>query len=84
MKKFVSVCFVLVLVFQLLTNLSFADRAEDCKNLVIKAIGVIKENGPEYSLRVFSASKGPFIDKELYVFACSLDNVMLAHLTGTT
>jgi signal transduction histidine kinase len=29
--------------------------------------------------KVFSASKGPFIDRELYVFVCSMNNKMLAH-----
>jgi cytochrome c len=79
MKRYVSVCFILMLAFQLSAGLSFADRAEDCQNLVAKAVDFMKENGPEYSFKVFSASKGPFIDRELYIFACSLDNVMLAH-----
>jgi cytochrome c len=79
MKRYVPVCFLLMLVFQLSTGLAFADRADDCQKLVDKAVDFTKENGPEYSLKVFSASKGPFIDKELYVFACSMDNVMLAH-----
>ena len=79
MKRCVSVCFVLMLVFHLFTGFALADRAQDCRNLVTKAVDFVKEKGPEYSLKVFSASKGPFIDKELYVFACSMDNVMLAH-----
>lgn len=79
MKRYVAVCFVLMLAFQLFTSLAIAERAEDCRNLVAKAVDFIKDNGPEYSLKVFSASKGPFIDKELYIFACSMDNVMLAH-----
>jgi len=79
MKEVAVVGFVLVVILHLASGLSFAERAEDCQTLVTRAIDFVKDKGSDYAFRVFSASKGPFIDKELYVFACSLDNIMLAH-----
>jgi len=79
MKKLAATCFIVTLVLQFSTSVSFAERADDCEVLVTKAVDFIKEKGPEYSCKVFSAQKGPFIDRELYIFACSMDNVMLAH-----
>jgi cytochrome c len=58
---------------------AFDDRSSASLELVEKAEGFIKEKGKDYALKVFCASKGPFIDKELYVFACSMDNRLLAH-----
>ncbi len=79
MKKFAGTCFILMLVLHLSASLSIADRAEDCQLLVEKAVSFVQEKGPDYAFKVFSAMKGPFIDRELYIFACSLDNVMLGH-----
>lgn len=55
------------------------DRSLACVQMVEKAEAFIQEKGPKYALKVFSVSKGPFINKELYVFACSMNNIMLAH-----
>ncbi len=55
------------------------DRSADCVEMVQKAESLIGEKGKDYALKVFSASKGPFINGELYVFACSMDNRLLAH-----
>ncbi|MBI4962635.1 MAG: cache domain-containing protein [Desulfomonile tiedjei] len=82
MKPFIA--FVMALVVTCQTAPVFAasensDRATDCVQLVEKAISFIEEKGGDYALKVFSAQKGPFIDKELYVFAVSMENVILAH-----
>jgi cytochrome c len=79
MKKVAATCFIIMLFLQLSTGVSLADRAEDCQVLVAKAVDFIQDKGPEYAFKVFSAMKGPFIDRELYIFVCSLDNVMLGH-----
>ncbi len=55
------------------------DKSLACVEMVEKAEAFIQEKGPDYALKVFSVSKGPFVDKELYVFACSMSNIMLAH-----
>ena len=56
-----------------------SDKASECVEIAEKAAAFAHEKGKDYALRVFSVSKGPFIDRELYVFACSMGNVMLAH-----
>ncbi|MBI5249662.1 MAG: cache domain-containing protein [Desulfomonile tiedjei] len=70
----------LTLVAAALTGWVFAaDQSTVCLELADKAEDFIHEKGKEYALKVFSASKGPFIDKEMYVFACSMDGKLLAH-----
>lgn len=54
-------------------------RAEDCEALVEKAVAFMQEKGTDYASKVFSTSRGPFVNRELYVFAVSLDDVLLAH-----
>ncbi len=56
-----------------------SEKSTGCVEMAEKAQKFIQEKGEGYALRVFSASKGPFIDKEMYVFACSMDNKLLAH-----
>jgi cytochrome c len=58
---------------------SDSEKAAECVEIAEKAASFVQEKGTDYALRVFSVSKGPFIDKDLYVFACSMDGVMLAH-----
>lgn len=79
----IAVGLSLVVMFMALTIIPIpalaADRSDDCLAMVQKAESLIGDKGKDYALRVFSASKGPFIEQELYVFACSMDNRMLAH-----
>lgn len=56
-----------------------ADKDADCQMLVENAVAFVREKGLDYAIRVFSARKSPFIDGEMYIFALSMDNVMLAH-----
>jgi cytochrome c len=56
-----------------------ADKASECVEIAEKAATFVQEKGTDYALKVFSTCKGPFIDRELYVFACSMNGVMLAH-----
>ncbi len=79
MQKFATLGFVVILILHLGANLAFGDKAADCEALVTKAIAFVKDKGSEYALKVFSAQNGPFVKKELYIFACSLDNTMVAH-----
>jgi cytochrome c len=65
--------------FSLPAYASDLDKEAKCLKIAEKAEFFVREKGTEYALKVFSASKGPFIDGELYVFCCSMDGVMLAH-----
>ncbi len=68
-----------VFVFFVSTAQAAENRAAKCEELVDKAVTFVQKKGTDYALKVFNCSKGPFIDRDLYVFVLSLDNVMLAH-----
>jgi hypothetical protein len=55
------------------------DKSSECLELAEKAEAFVMEKGVAYAAKVFSASKGPFINGEMYVFVCSMDNKLLAH-----
>jgi cytochrome c len=55
------------------------DKSALCVQMADKAEAFLQEKGKAYALKVFSVSEGPFIHKGLYVFACSMDNKLLAH-----
>lgn len=78
MKKYMFLVFVGLFSILSPSGPALADRADDCVNLVNKCIDFFQKNGRDYTLKVLSC-KGPFTDKELYVFALSMDNIMLAH-----
>jgi signal transduction histidine kinase len=46
---------------------------------VEKAIPIFKEQGVQPALKAINDPKGPFVKGEMYIFALSMDNVMLAH-----
>jgi cytochrome c len=56
-----------------------SDKSLACVEMVEKAQTLILDKGQDYACKVFCASKGPFINQDLYVFACSIDNKLLAH-----
>ncbi|MFC1836193.1 cache domain-containing protein [Thermodesulfobacteriota bacterium] len=55
------------------------DKEEQIKSLVDKAAATFKEKGRDYTLKLIGTISGPFRKGELYVFAVSTDNLMLAH-----
>jgi len=52
---------------------------DDAVELVTKAVAYVKEVGKDKALATFNDPKGPFIKGELYVFAYTLQGVILAH-----
>lgn len=54
------------------------ERAKESIALAKKAAALFKEKGKDYALKVIN-SKIALTDGELYVFALSMDNTMLAH-----
>jgi len=56
-----------------------ADKAEDAVNLVDKAVDTFKDQGKDSALKSINDAKGPFIKGEIYVFAATMDNVLLGH-----
>jgi cytochrome c len=62
-----------------LVSVSFvaADQADDCVRLVGKAIAMFKEMGREATLKAINDPKGPFVEGDLYLFALTMDNVLV-------
>ncbi len=52
---------------------------DDAIALVTKAVAHVKDAGKEKALADFNDPKGPFVKGELYVFAYTLQGVILAH-----
>ena len=59
--------------------LSHATEADDAKTLVKRAAAYVKYQGKDKALAEINTPKGMFDKGELYVFAYSLQGVMLAH-----
>jgi cytochrome c len=56
-----------------------AEQAEDARALVERAVAMFKANGREAAMKTINRKDSPFIKGDLYVFAFSMDNLMLAH-----
>jgi cytochrome c len=78
MKPF-SIMFTLVLLLMVAVGSAIADKTEDTVNLVDKAVVMFKEKGKDVALKAINDDKGPFIKGEIYVFAATMDNVMIGH-----
>ena len=82
MKKVTA--FVASLIFSVLSlsSQAFAAPKDDALDLVAKAVAHVKEVGKEKALADFNDAKGPFVKGELYVFAYTLQGVIIAHPTN--
>jgi cytochrome c len=58
---------------------AWADSAYDCKYIVDKAVAMFKDQGKEAALKAINDPNGPFVKGELYVFAATLQNAIVAH-----
>lgn len=56
-----------------------ADQAEDATSLVEKAVVMFKEQGSAAALKAINDPKGPFVKGDLYIFALTMDNVLVGH-----
>lgn len=57
----------------------FADQQSDSVEIVDKAVESFQSKGKDYTLKLINTMSGPFRKGEVYVFAISLDGIMLAH-----
>ncbi len=78
MKRNLVLAFSVALVAMFLGT-ALADQAADSKALVEKGVAMFKEKGAEATIKAIDDPKGPFIKDDLYIFAVSLDNKVLAH-----
>lgn len=77
MKRIVLTLVVIGTILSVLV--SHATEADDAKTLVKRAAAYVKYQGKDKALAEISTPKGMFDKGELYVFAYSLQGVMLAH-----
>lgn len=54
------------------------EKAQDCVNAVEKSLELFKTKGTDYALKAINSKFG-FTKREIYVFAISMNNVVLAH-----
>ena len=78
MRRIVVLTLMLATVLASTNAWAQTDRSSDCINLVKTCLAMFRDKGPEYALKAID-SKSVFIDKELYIFALNMNNVMLAH-----
>lgn len=52
---------------------------EEAQAMVEKAIAFYKDVGREAALAEFNNNKGKFVDRDLYVFICDTDGMVIAH-----
>ena len=69
----------LALVAAVFVGFANADKAEDTVSLVNKAVIMFKDQGKDVALKAINDEKGPFIKGEIYIFAATMDNVLVGH-----
>lgn len=74
---------VLAIVF--LVTVPFVASAQDATatQLVDNALGIWKDKGKDYALKVINASAGPLKKGPMYTFACDFSGKILAHPAQT-
>ena len=78
MKHFSVLVGIFLLMFAV-TCPTMADQAEDAQNLVEQAIAMMNGQGKVAALKAINDKNGPFVKGDLYVFALTMDNVMVGH-----
>ena len=79
MKRIVLACVIILFVVVGFVCAQDRGTAEEAKAMLDKAIAFYKVNGPEKAFETFNDPKGPFVNKDLYVFAVDLNGKVLAH-----
>ena len=74
-----SIMCAIALALGIFVGSATADKAEDAVNLVNQAVDTFKNQGKDSALKAINDAKGPFIKGEIYVFAATMDNVLLGH-----
>jgi cytochrome c len=78
MKRIVALLVVLSLLAPQAGVLAGGQDAK-CQALIENCLALFKEKGREAALAAINNPRGPYVRADLYVFALSLENVMLAH-----
>jgi cytochrome c len=78
-KLFVSLLAVLFIAVACAALAQDRGKPEEAKALVKKAVAFLKSEGKEKGLVQIKNPQGPFIYKDLYVYASSMDGTNLGH-----
>jgi hypothetical protein len=82
MKSIITVILTGLVCFMCVINSNASDPATEAKGLVDDAIAMFRKKGREYTLKVMNSVSGPFRSGSMYVFAISMEGVMLANLAN--
>ena len=53
--------------------------ADEARAMLDRAVAFYKANGPEEAFVAFNDPQGPFVNKDLYIFAVNMDGKVVAH-----
>ncbi len=81
MKRMLGIVLACVLVLSVATLTRGAEvgTAAEAEALVKKAVAYIKANGQDKAFAEFGNSKGPFVDRDLYITVYDMSGKCLAH-----
>jgi len=79
MKKIVVAFTVILFVVVSLAYAEDRGTPAEAKAMLDKAVAFYKANGPEKAVAAFNDPKGPFVHKDLYIFAVDMKGKIIAH-----
>jgi cytochrome c len=78
-KRMVVASIVILFVAVGLAYAQDRGTAAEAKAMLNNAVAFYKTNSPEKAFAAFNDPKGPFVDKDLYIFAVDLNGKVVAH-----
>ena len=78
MKKIAILVAILGVVLSPCAGLFAGDKDAQVKALVEKGVAMVKQQGKDATLKTINDLKGPFVKGELYLFANTMKNIILA------
>src|SRR5664279_4163809 len=79
MKRIVVAVTIILFVVVSFAYAENRGTSAEAKTMLDKAIAFYKANGPEKAVAAFNDPKGPFVYKDLYVFAVNMNGRIIAH-----
>ena len=78
MRKIAILVVILGVALSPAAGLFAGDKDAQVKGLVEQGVAMVKQQGKDTTLKAINDLKGPFVKGELYLFANSLNNIVLA------
>ncbi len=76
---FVFACFLFLFMVGVSYDLAYAEKADEAKAMVEKAVAFLKANGKTKAYAEFTNPRGRFTKGELYIFVTDFNGMTLAH-----